>query len=79
MSKSRNSPPVVLPDDADSLAVTFYVSDGLPRVTFQFPAQSKRFDHALSEYNSLSGAQKTTLRTLLTTLRDETFSLEGYV
>lgn len=78
MSKTRANPPTVLPDDADSVRVQFYLSEGLARVRFEFPAQQRTFDHALSEYSSLSGAQKTTLRTLLTALRDETYTLEGY-
>jgi hypothetical protein len=79
MSKTKANPPTVLPDDADSLLVHFYISEGIPRVTFEFPSQGRRFDHAISEYNTLSGAQKTALRALLTALRDETFTLEGYL
>ncbi len=78
MSKSKAQAPAVLPDDADSISVRFYISDGAPRVTFEYPSQNKRFDHAISEYNSLTAGQKTTLRTLLLALRDETFTLEGY-
>lgn len=79
MSKSKNNPPTILPDDADSISVHFFISDGTPMVTFEFPVQSKRFIHALSEYNSLTGPQKISLRSMLTALRDETFTLEGYV
>lgn len=78
MAKTKNQPPLSLPDDADSISVHFYISDGVPRVVFDFPTAKQRFDHAISEYSSLSGAQKTTLRSLLTALRDETFTLEGY-
>lgn len=78
MSKSKARTPIVLPDDADSISVHFYIADGTPRVTFEFAGQSQRFDHAISEYSTLSGAQKTTLRTLLLALRDETYTLEGY-
>jgi hypothetical protein len=78
MPKSRNNPPTVLPDDADSLVVSFYISDGAPRVTFRFPEQNKSFDHAVSEYSSLTNTQKNNLRTMLLALRDETFTLEGY-
>jgi hypothetical protein len=78
MAKSKANPPTVLPDDADSIVCSFYIADGAARVSFRYPQQNKTFDHALSEYNSLSGAQKTTLRNLLTALRDETFTLEGY-
>lgn len=84
MSKSKNSPPVVLPDDADSISVRFYISaseppgSGVPRVTFEFPGQNKRFDHAISEYSSLTGAQKNNLRSMLVALRDETYTLEGF-
>lgn len=77
--KTRPQPPQVLPDDANTLSVHFYLSDvgALPRVAFTFPGGA-HFDHALSEYSTLSGAQKTTLRNLLLALRDETFVLEGF-
>lgn len=78
MAKTRNNPPTVLPDDADSLRVQFYLSEGVPRVRFEFPSQQKTFDHAINEYSSLTGAQKTNLRAMLLALRDETFTLEGY-
>ncbi len=61
------------------MRVLFYLADGDPRVTFFFPGEGKFFDHAISEYSSLSGAQKNNLRTMLQALRDETFTLEGYV
>lgn len=76
--KSHANPPTVLPDDADSIVAQFYVDSGTPRVQFNFPGSTKSFNHALSEYNTLTAGQKTTLRTLLTALRDETFTLEGY-
>lgn len=80
MAKTRAQPPITLPDDANTLSVRFYLSDvgNAPRVEFSFPNGS-RFDHALSEYNTVTGAQKTTLRTILIALRDETFTLEGFV
>jgi hypothetical protein len=79
MSKTRANPSTVLPDDSESLRVQFYLSEGAPRVRFEFPGQQKTFDHAISEYSSLTGAQKTNLRAMLLALRDETFTLEGYV
>ena len=79
MPKSRINPPTVLPDDPDSLSVHFFISDGTPMVTFEFSSQKLRFIHALGEYNSLSPAQKNNLRNMLQALRDETFTLEGYV
>lgn len=78
MSKSKARTPIVLPDDVDSISCHFYISDGDPRVTFEFSGQSVKFDHAISEYTTLTGAQKTTLRTLILALRDETYTLESY-
>lgn len=79
MSKTKANPPTVLPDDTDSISVHFYISDGAPRVVFDFPGQGKRFDHAISEYSALTGTQKNNLRAMLQALRDETYTLEGYV
>jgi len=78
--KTRAQPPVTLPDDANTLSVRFYLSDvgNVPRVIFSFPG-GQSFDHALSEYSTVTGAQKTALRATLLALRDETFALEGFV
>ena len=80
MPRSRNNPPTVLPDDANSIRSTFYLSDvdNSPRVAFTFP-NGAHFDHALSEYSTVTPAQKTALRNTLIALRNETFTLEGFV
>lgn len=82
MAKTKPTPPSTLPDDANSLAILFYLASpdatppNHPRVSVQFPGAS--FDHAVSEYTTLTNGQKNTLRSLLLALRDETFTLEGY-
>ena len=81
MPKSKANAPTVLPDDANALSVQFYISDAasgnVPRVSFTYP-QGAHFDHAISEYTTVTPAQKTALRAILLALRDETFTLEGY-
>ena len=83
-SKTLPAPPaevVTVETGADAIQIHFYIGGGAPRVVVDFldatGAIKYHSDHALSEY-SLSGAQKTTLRNLLTTIRDETFTLEGF-
>ena len=78
--KTKSQPPINLPDDDNSLWVRFYLSDtppNPPRVEFTFP-NGMTFDHALSEYSTITGAQKTNLRAILLALRNETFTLEGF-
>lgn len=77
--KTKPQPPLTLPDDANALDVRFYLSDvdATPRCTFTF-ANGTVFDHALSEYSTVSGAQKLTLRNILQALRDESYTLEGF-
>jgi hypothetical protein len=75
--RTKANPPTQLPDDADSVSEHFYVSDGVLRVTVNFPAQNKHFDRAINE-TSLTAGQKTTLRALLLAVRDDVLSLEGY-
>ncbi len=79
MPKSRNRSPIVLPDDTDSLVIHFFISDGAPRVIVEFPQQGISFNHPISDYGSLTANQKNNLRAMLQALRDETFTLEGYV
>lgn len=83
MAKTKPLPPLSLPDDANSLSITFYVADAAavppnhPRIIVHFP-NGPNFDRPVSDYTSLTPAQKTNLRTMLLALRDETFTLEGY-
>ena len=86
--KTKARSPEQLPDASDDLRVIFYISDpasgSVPRVQFQFTAanpagESVFFDHALSEYSTLTPAQKANLRAALLALRDETYTLEGFV
>ena len=80
MSKTRQSPPVVVDDGPNALSITFYVAgDGTPRVTLNLPNYPGTLDHAMSEYSSLTGTQKNNLKTMLIALRDETLTLEGFV
>jgi hypothetical protein len=77
--RTKPQAPLSLPDDANTLSVHFYLSDigNAPRVAFTFP-NGQTFDHALSEYSTVSGPQKLALRSTLLALRDETFTLEGF-
>jgi hypothetical protein len=87
LPRSKAQPPEQIPDGANDLACLFYISDpasgSVPRVQFTFKPNSGPlpvviFDHALSDYTTITPAQKVTLRNLLAALRDETFTLEGY-
>lgn len=70
------------PDTADDVTVGFYVADAASpggrhlRVVVNLgPVQT---DRPLSDYTNLTPANKTALRNLLTALRDQSFSLEGF-
>jgi hypothetical protein len=79
MARTRANPPTTLPDDALAVRALIYPADGDWRIRFEFPAQQKCFDRSFSECSSLTGAQKTNLRSMLIALRDEILTLEGYV
>lgn len=85
MAKTKQQPPIVVDNGTNDMSITFYVSDEasghVPRLIVTMlrngvPVIS--YDHAVSEYSSLTSNQKQNLRTMLTALRDETFTLEGF-
>jgi hypothetical protein len=82
MPKTKPQPGSVLPNSANDVSVRFFISDpasgSVPMVETSFPAQGAIFTHKLSEYTTLTPAQKSNLQTLVVALRDETFTLEGY-
>lgn len=63
-------------DGADDLEIEFSVPNGVPTVVVRLNGVHSR--RPLSEYTTVSAAQKTTLRTILTAIRDETFTKEGF-
>lgn len=87
MAKTRNvQVPQTVPNGTNDLSVTFYISDpasgSVPRVTFQWKSdqgQPVSVDRPLSDFSSLNGAAKLQLRNSLVSLRDECFTLEGFV
>lgn len=79
--------PLNADSSANGLNILFYISDvssgHVPHVIVNIldvngnTIYSK--DRPLSDYQTLSGAQKINLGSLLTSLRDEFFTLEGFV
>lgn len=88
MAKTRNiSVPQTVRDGADDLSIRFYIADAAAsppnhaRVVVQYTTSSGstvESDRPLSDYSSLSGAQKTSLRALLTAIRDQNLALENF-
>lgn len=83
MAKARNiQVPQTVQDGANDVAIRFYVTAaGAPRVEVQFPTNvgaPVTADRPISDFATLTGAQKTTLRALLTAIRDEALALEGF-
>lgn len=88
MPKARTVPIVQTVNDApDALSIRFYISDAsanppnVPWVQITLPAVSGdpvHVDRPLSDFTSLTPAQKANLRTLLTAVRDQALALEGF-
>lgn len=80
---TKTQPALVARNGASDLSIRFYISDpasgSAPRVEVSLLGAGISVDHAVSEYSTLTPANKTSLRTLLTAIRDETFTLEGFV
>lgn len=84
MAKSRNVQIALaetVRDDIDAVSVRFYIMDGTPRVAV-FLAQDNGtaipVDRPLSDFTTLNAGQKVTLRNLLTSIRDQALTLEGF-
>jgi hypothetical protein len=71
-------------DGVSDLEIRFYIGPAnTPRVEVRFQPNAAGFDavvvdRPLSDFTALSGAEKTTLRNLLTQIRDQCFTLEGF-
>ena len=88
MPKTRNiqAPQTVL-DGANDLSIRFYVADAAssppnhPRVAVELHTEAGsriNVDRPVSDFTSLSGAQKAALRAALLSIRDEVLTLEGF-
>lgn len=84
-TRSRNRATVQsINDSINANSIAFYRSDANavppndPRVRITL-SDGTQVDHALSEYTSVTGAQKTTLGTIIQSLLTETLTLEGFV
>ena len=77
-------PPVVVDDSTNALQITFFVDQvNGPSVLVHFVDTNGQQQYAasypLSSYSTVTGAQKTALRSVLQAIRDETFTKEGFV
>lgn len=86
MAKTLAQPPLTLDNGPNDLGMYFYISDAgsgnVPRVTvtyFRSGTAVRQSDHAISEYTTLTPAQKTSFRSMALAIRDETFTLDGAV
>lgn len=86
MSKAKSAPAIVVDNGGNDVSVRFYISDASsgskPRVVVSLlssgvPVYSA--DHAISEYSTITPQQKASLLSILTAIRDETLTLEGFV
>lgn len=88
MPKSRNlQVPQTVLDGANDLSIRFYLADAAatppnhPRVAIELVTiggERLQVDRPVSDFSSLSGAQKTALRAALLSLRDEALLLDGF-
>ena len=77
---------VAIDDNPKLLRETFYLSDdasgNVPRVTVNQMDSAGNVvwtsDHAISEYSTLTPAQKTSFRSMAIAIRDETRTLDGF-
>lgn len=82
--RSRVPPAITLDDDLNLQVITLYRAPATAtppnhvRVRIHCANNTLLFDRPLSDYSSLSGAQKTTLGTLCQALFTETLTLESF-
>ena len=71
-------------DGADDISIRFYIDQGAgraPRCEVRLPQDNGEqvwIDRPLSDFSNLTAPQKVTLRSLLTTIRDQALTLEGF-
>lgn len=87
MSAQRTPPAQVVDNGVNALSIRFYVSDpsagSVARVEVSLPSATPGgspvvVDYALASYTTVSGANKTALRTILIAIRDETLTKESF-